>query len=74
MTKFQEEYLHSLLMKKINELALLGAFGGDGEDRITNVVFAVTSANQENSRYNPVPFFQRVLGIDRFMQKMRPWE
>lgn len=30
------------------------------------VIFAVTSANHANSRYNPVPFHYRAIGIDLF--------
>ncbi len=37
-----------------------------GEKGIEEVVFAVTSANHANSRYNPVPFHYRAIGIDRF--------
>lgn len=31
-----------------------------------NLVFAVTSSNQDNSRYSPVPFHIRAIGADRF--------
>lgn len=46
---------------------------------IDEVVFAVTSANQDHSRYNPVPFTYRALGIDRLMSGMEeiidcPWD
>lgn len=30
------------------------------------MVFAITSANQENSRFNPIPFHIRAIGVDRF--------
>ncbi len=40
------------------------------------VVFAITSANQENSRFNPIPFHIRAVGVDRFarqLQKQTPF-
>ncbi|HVT81136.1 MAG TPA: methyltransferase domain-containing protein [Phycisphaerae bacterium] len=49
-TRFQERYLADLLRT--------------GE--IREVVFAITSANQANSRYNPLPLEVRAVGVDRF--------
>jgi hypothetical protein len=34
----------------------------------TKVIFAVTSANHARSRYNPVAFHHRAIGLDRFAQ------
>ncbi|MCA9477663.1 MAG: methyltransferase domain-containing protein [Nanoarchaeota archaeon] len=61
MTSFQESYLLDLLEKKPE-----GA-----SEPITHIIFAVTSANQDNSRYNPISYTHRVLGIDRFCQELR---
>ncbi len=33
--------------------------------------FAVTSANQSNSRYNPVPLEVRTIGVDRFARRLK---
>ena len=49
-TRFQERYLGEKLR------------GGGIEE----VVFAITSANQANSRYNPIPVEIRAVGVDRF--------
>ena len=35
------------------------------------LVFAITSANQENSRYNPIPFHIRAIGVDRFARDLQ---
>jgi len=35
------------------------------------IVFAMTSSNQENSRYNPVPFYERSIQVDRFVEQYR---
>jgi cyclopropane fatty-acyl-phospholipid synthase-like methyltransferase len=44
--------------------ALAGRLKDDGG--AVEVVFAVTSANHANSRFNPVPFHYRSIGIDLF--------
>ncbi len=56
-TKFQEKYLWDIF--------------GDKDNPYAEIVFAVTSANQENSRYNPLPFHARALGLDRFANQYR---
>ncbi len=33
--------------------------------RIKNVIFPITSANQHGSRYNPVPLYVRIAGLER---------
>ena len=35
---------------------------------IDQIIFAITSANQQNARYNPIPFYVRAVGVDRFAQ------
>ncbi len=62
MTQFQRDYLWSVLRLPISKLDLLGEYKGDTNETINHIVFAVTSANQENSRYNPVPFHMRAVG------------
>jgi hypothetical protein len=37
----------------------------------TEIIFAITSANQENSRFNPIPFHVRAIGVDRFAGDLR---
>jgi len=71
MTRFQEEYFSSILGRPICDLDCYGEFPGDSNEIIDTVIFAVTSANQENSRYNPVPFSARAMGIDRFIEPYR---
>ncbi|MBA3732961.1 methyltransferase domain-containing protein [Patescibacteria group bacterium] len=70
-TAFQSDYLWSILRLPINKLELLGEYKGDGEDKIDTIIFAVTSANQENSRYNPIPFHMRSIELDRFSEDYR---
>ena len=35
-------------------------------------IFAITSANWENSRYNPIPFHIRAIGVDRLARDLQP--
>jgi SAM-dependent methyltransferase len=35
------------------------------------VIFAITSCNQENSRFNPIPFHIRAIGVDRFARALQ---
>jgi hypothetical protein len=37
---------------------------------LVKVIFAVTSANHARSRYNPVAFHHRIIGIDRFAKSV----
>jgi len=55
----------------VGEMDLLGARRLHKEEKIEEIIFAVTSANQANSRYNPVPFWARVIAIDRFARTLK---
>lgn len=70
-TKFQEEYLWDVLRLPIKKLDLYGDCQLDPEDKIENIIFAVTSSNQAHSRYNPIPFFERAISLDRFAQNYK---
>ncbi|MBI2030672.1 methyltransferase domain-containing protein [Candidatus Kaiserbacteria bacterium] len=58
-TRFQEQALSALVQEM--------AFSSDSP---VEVIFAVTSANHANSRYNPVAFHYRAIGIDLFARKV----
>lgn len=70
-TKFQEDYLQRLLSTRPN--ALPGLIDGRCElsESPKEIIFAITSANQENSRFNPIPFHVRAMGVDRFARHLR---
>lgn len=53
-TPFQELYLRSILAKGLD----------------TEVVFCITSMNQADCRYNPIPFHLRAIHVDRFAQAL----
>lgn len=68
-TRFQEEYLFSMLKRPIADLPVVGPGRPDGP--LTDVIFAVTSSNKQNSRFNPVPFHLRAIGVDRFARRLQ---
>ena len=70
-TRFQEDYLKRLLSMKPSELSglVLGRYQLNALP--TEIIFAITSANQANSRFNPIPFHVRAIGVDRFARDLR---
>jgi len=56
LTKFQHQYLKDLVLNGVK---------GQKVDRI---IFAVTSANHENTRRNPIPLYLRAMAITKFAQ------
>ena len=70
-TRFQEEYLRAIIG------SVPAAIRGLQRGRVIparptdRVVFAITSSNQENSRYNPIPFHIRAIGVDRFARALQ---
>ena len=69
-TAFQSRYLRSLLQMPIAELPFMDGSPPQVEDPIDQIVFAVTSSNQQHSRYNPIPFYVRAIGVDRFARPL----
>lgn len=65
-TRFQSEYLTSVIGRPPAEIASVQRGRALPAEPIARVVFAITSSNQENSRYNPIPFHIRAIGLDRF--------
>lgn len=37
---------------------------------VDQVIFAITSANQDHCRFSPLPFFARAIGVDRFARDL----
>ena len=70
-TKFQEQYLKSVLSTPPHSLP--GFIGGTASfsKPPDEIIFAITSANQENSRFNPIPFHIRAVGLDRFARHLQ---
>lgn len=68
-TRFQEACLLEALRRPIADLETLGGPRPEGE--LDEVVFAITSANQAHSRYNPIPLHVRAVGVDRFARRIK---
>lgn len=68
-TTFQMTYLRQILTAPPTALAFWRQPAAVAEP-ITQVIFAITSANQENARYNPIPFYVRAIGVDRLAQTL----
>lgn len=67
-TAFQATYLRRILQMPLTHLTFLGE--PSNLPPINQIVFAVTSANQQYSRYNPIPFYVRAIGVDRFARPL----
>ena len=69
-TSFQARYLRGVLQMPLANLAFLD----DKAPAITaptdHIIFAITSSNQQHSRYNPIPFHVRAIGVDRFARSL----
>jgi ubiquinone/menaquinone biosynthesis C-methylase UbiE len=57
------------LKQPLASLPVIGQAPADGV--LDELVFGITSANQANSRYNPIPFHVRALGVDRFARHLK---
>lgn len=70
-TAFQAQYLKQVLTQSPG--AVPGFLAGKTvfAKPPATVIFAITSANQENSRYNPIPFHIRAVGVDRFARQLQ---
>jgi len=70
-TRFQAQYLESVLTTP--PLALPGLIAGTAtpSEPSAQVIFAITSSNQDNSRFNPIPFHIRAVGVDRFARHLQ---
>jgi SAM-dependent methyltransferase len=70
-TRFQAAYLEKLLTTAPQDSS--GLMPGRSVPTTTpnEIIFAITSANQENSRFNPIPFHVRAMGVDRFARELR---
>jgi SAM-dependent methyltransferase len=65
-TVYQAQYLRQILRIPLDQLTFWQGENPSLTTPIDQIVFVVTSANQQNSRFNPIPFYVRALGVDRF--------
>lgn len=70
----QTEFQHAYLKRSLGEEPCrLRWYESENPDLspIDTIVFAITSANRENSRYNSIPFHVRAIGVDRFARTLQ---
>ena len=70
-TVFQEQYLKRVLNEPPAALPGFPAGRAPIQKPPEEIIFAITSANQENSRFNPIPFHIRAVGVDRFARQLQ---
>jgi hypothetical protein len=70
-TTFQERYLFQVLKTPLGRLRFLDNVRPAFDSPFERLIFAVTSANQAHSRYNPIPFYVRAIGVDRFARQLQ---
>ena len=68
-TRFQEEYLNRTLGLDLANLPEM--IGEAPPGKVSDLVFAVTSCNKSNSRYNPLPFETRAILVYEFSRRLR---
>lgn len=68
-TRFQEEYVSAIAGRALSELPEL--LGDAPAGAVMDLVFAVTSCNKSNSRYNPLPFEIRAVLVYEFARRFR---
>lgn len=69
-TNFQSRYLRKIVQMPLPALQFLDGESPAIADPIDKIVFAITSSNQQHSRYNPIPFHVRAIGVDRFARSL----
>jgi len=68
-TAFMDSYLTSLLKNGVQSKQIVGDPSAAGS--VTHIVIPITSANQNGSRYNPVPLYARIIDLERTMAQYR---
>jgi len=63
------DYLAEVLDKGISDTDTVGEWSGKGA--IDHIIIPITSANQHGSRYNPVPLYARLIGLERTLSPFR---
>ncbi len=69
-TTFQQDYITQALHHPIEDLEVWTQQARP-DGMLDQIVFAITSSNQQYSRYNPLPYYLRSIGVDRFARSFR---
>ncbi|MDF3821928.1 transferase, partial [Leptospira sp. 96542] len=71
LTRYQHEYISMLVREGLSET--IDYFGNPLglKEKVKAIVFAVTSANHNNTRRNPLPLYQRAMMIQEFTRDLK---
>ena len=69
-TAFQSRYLRSVLHMPPAQLTFWQEQNPLLTEPLDQIIFAITSCNRQHSRYNPIPFYVRAIGVDRFARSL----
>ncbi|HVE17148.1 MAG TPA: methyltransferase domain-containing protein [Chthoniobacterales bacterium] len=69
-TRFQERYFRKVAGALPEMMPGLQRTGEVPAGKIDHIIFAITSSNQSNARYNPIPFHVRAISVDRFARSL----
>lgn len=70
LTQFQFQYLSKLINTDLSAVTDINGNSLKTKERISSIIFAVTSANHSNTRRNPLPFYQRAISIQEFAKEL----
>ena len=70
-TKFQEDEIARVTSKPLDKSDFLDGKTPIAGKSIDTIVFGITSFDQRNSRYNPIPGPKREVGVDRFARLLK---
>jgi hypothetical protein len=70
LSNFQENYLTAILGTPPKEIKDINGNPLELEEPINKLVWAVTSANHDNTRRNPIPGHRREVAIERFGENL----
>jgi len=69
-TKKQEEYLTDIIYKPLENSDFWSDSSNVSGNSIDELLFVITSSDQDHSRYNPVGFARRFASLDRFAKSI----
>jgi SAM-dependent methyltransferase len=69
-TRFQERYFRKVIGVPLSQAPGLIPGAQLPGEKIDRIIFAITSSNQANARYNPIPFHVRAVSVDRFARSL----
>jgi hypothetical protein len=70
LTNFQFSYLHDLIYNGLTNSTDIHGNHLQVNNKVTAIVYAVTSANHSNTRRNPLPFYLRALALQEFSREL----